>query len=211
MAHYDGENNTKVGHNNNCTIWEDLSGNHNDLNFEGTTTTWENNYYNFVNSSTNYFESTKIFNFGTSDRTIEFVISNENLNLQNIFGIGKCEGKRMFDAVLYNNGYNCHVYGNSAKDSIMSIVPNKIYSNTWRYSDGKMKYRTNETNQLIESTVFSNLDTYPSKLLVGIGKYSAHNNNNTFKIYEIRIYNRILTDEEVQTNYEIDKYRFGIE
>ena len=31
------------------------------------------------------------------------------------------------------------------------------------------------------------------------------------KIYSIRVYNRKLTEEELQYNYEIDKARFGIE
>lgn len=29
-------------------------------------------------------------------------------------------------------------------------------------------------------------------------------------VYAVRIYNRALTDEEIQRNYEIDQYRFGI-
>ena len=29
-------------------------------------------------------------------------------------------------------------------------------------------------------------------------------------IYSVRVYNRVLTNEEIKKNYEIDKARFGI-
>lgn len=209
LVYYDAESNIQDGHSDTVATWKDLSGNNNDAVLKGATPTWEANCYSFEGSNANYFETTKELVLGTKDRTIEFVISASNTNLQNIFGLGTTDVANMFDCLIYNGGFNCHVFGNGAKEGIEEgITSDKIYSNTWRYTNSQMSYKTNESTK--NGVSFYPLNTSTSKLLLGIGKYEQYNSNNPFKIYAIRIYDRRLTEEEIQNNYAIDKIRFGI-
>lgn len=62
----------------------------------------------------------------------------------------------------------------------------------------------------------SGYDTFTSNLVdskIQVGRHWQYGNQNrTFfgSIQAIRIYNRALTDEEIDMNYQIDKVRFNI-
>ncbi len=210
ILHYDGIQNTKLGHSNSTTVWEDLSESGNHAIFKQTLPNWQEKCYQFSKGSVEYFESKNNLELGTSNRTIEFVVSSSNSELQNIFGMGNLNINEMFDCLIYANGFNSHVFGNLANEGIdEGLIPNKIYSNTWKYQEGKMSYRTNQAKK--ENVQFQNLNTKSSQFLLGKGLYAHHNNGNSFKVYSIRIYNRVLSEAEIQKNYEKDKIRFGIE
>lgn len=208
-VYYDAENNTGNGHSDTATIWKDLSGNENDATLNVATPTWETNCYNFANGSAQYFESKNNLQLGISDRTIEFVVSTgNNSKPQNLFGFGSSSNWCLTDCLIYGGGFNYHAHGNSANEGISEgITLNKIYSNTWRYTNSRMSYRTNNTVK--NNVSFYYLNTSTSKFFIGKGVH-PYNSNYPFKIYAIRIYDRLLTDEEIKQNYEIDKYRFGI-
>lgn len=208
VLHYDGINNTGTGHSASATTWKDLSGNGNDGILKQGKFGWEENCYYFSTDSQEYFESQNNIELGTADRTVEFVVKLDNLKPQTLFGTGNFALNEMFDCYLAENGFMCHVYGNGAGEGIYKgLVANKIYSNTWRYSNGTMAYRTNDNKS--NYVQFLNLNTGLNKFFVGKG-LNWNRNDNPIRIYSIRIYNRLLSDAEIQQNYEVDKARFNI-
>lgn len=71
-----------------------------------------------------------------------------------------------------------------------------------------------ENGELLKNTEFShtasmNLEDTP----IQIGRmWQFENQNRTLNgiIYSVRIYNRVLSDDEIKQNYEVDKKRFNI-
>ena len=61
-----------------------------------------------------------------------------------------------------------------------------------------------------ENVSFANINTATSTLTVGKGKDNTHNKNKRFKLQAIRIYNRVLTEEERIKNYMLDKERYEV-
>ena len=83
----------------------------------------------------------------------------------------------------YSASYSMHYYASSADRKKLDGYVNGQYSKKFIYA--------NETQ-------------FTGKLMVTQGK------NTKYRIYSIRIYNRILSAEEIAYNYEIDKMRFNL-
>lgn len=72
-----------------------------------------------------------------------------------------------------------------------------------------------ENGELLQNTKFTsaasmNLEDTP----IQIGRlWQYQNDNRTLNgiIYSVRIYNRVLSDDEIKQNYEVDKKRFNLE
>ena len=99
-------------------------------------------------------------------------------------------------------------------DNIAEI--NKIYSMSTGFNgkelyfmENGIKYKENYTGSIGKpdsSTVFA-IGVNPRGTSDGTASSEARFN---MKVYSVRIYNRCLTEDEINHNYEIDKARFGI-
>ena len=210
---YDAINNTGSGHSNTAKVWKDLSGNNHDLIYKGTEeVTWNDKAYDFIQPETNYFETEDAITLDSTSRTIEVICSIEEDGVENLIGIGIDNGNNLNDVIYYNNGMNINTYSNQANEGIdnKAFEKGRVYTATITYDNTNhtASYYTNL--QAKEGVSFSTLKTNTSTLTVGKGKDSTHNKNKRFKLQALRIYNRVLTEDERLTNYELDKERFGI-
>lgn len=94
-----------------------------------------------------------------------------------------------------------------------NIITNKKYSLSGRIGISGIYLNVNTTqyNNPIEGDVTKT--TKDTVFVLGVNPSGEQAMSEFFngKIYSVRLYNRILSDEEVKYNYEIDKVRFRIE
>lgn len=215
VVFYDAINNTGSGHSNLTNIWKDLSGNGYDATHVGTEDiSWNDDFYNFINPNTNYFETTTQIKLGTTERTVEIVCSIEDDEVINLVGLGTLYNYNMNDIIYYSKGINFNVYGNQMNEGIDNthkIGETNATSITYKYNSTNNSYTTTYySNSQTKTSTFYSLNTGASTLKIGIGNYTEYNKNKQFKIKSLRIYNRALTEEEIQTNYQLDKSRYAI-
>lgn len=211
VLHYDGASNTKRGNNLQTTIWEDLSINNNDAQIKNEHS-WNQKSINLTNSISGitgkYAENLKLTDF-----TIEFVLesydSNSNGATLYDFYTGDNAG---YSAKIYNdslvitfgNTVCTHKYNflNSNYPLPITIRCNKTENNLKININNDMVYNYNGTIDIIQST----------DSLFGILNNSEGNEQPYYgKLNNFKIYNRVLTNGEIQQNYEINKYRFNIQ
>lgn len=237
IAHYDGIYNTRAGNNPQSTTWEDLSDNKNDA--IGHNMDTENGYYSTQEQGYVFLENASVFvskdNLqitGDDNFTIESVIKilgpagnvwsvpvwigrNQGYHLGGVvypfydakahkFGVGYINANNIYSDNTYEN-----VIGNTATFSWRKIRKGQL-------SKGDKDYiKINFNGDTVNSTYTGN-SSFIQNLTAGcaiIGRgYQGDNKNETSNaaIKNIRIYNRALTDEELEINYEIDRYRFNI-
>ena len=105
-------------------------------------------------------------------------------------------------------------------DSKVSVNLNKIYEYTSKMEYNKEKNET--TVKLYLNGVLGDEYSFTGKPLVTddptyhtlLGKYSLTDNGLQYldgTIHSVKIYDRALSDEEIEYNYKIDKQRFNIE
>ncbi len=212
-AFYDAINNTGSGHSNTIKVWKDLSGKSHDLTYKGTgEVTWNDKSYDFINPETNYFETEDTITLDNTSRTIEIVCSLEEEGVENLVGIGTQSTNNLNDIIYQNNGMNINTYSNQANEGInnKAFEKGKIYTTTITYNSTNHTTNYYTNLQAKEEVNFQSLKTNVSTLTVGKGKDSTHNKNKRFKLQSLRIYNRILTEEERLANYTLDKERYEI-
>ena len=222
VLHFDGENNTGNGHDVNATVWKDLSGNGNDAalyNFDyDSSSGWEEAClkYDWVND----YVTVDVEN--ATDNTIEIVLKHDEIT-DGVTGIvGWCHyGTDIPRIGIYRESNKISYYSTDTRTSFgimqeydmiyeqinyMTLVSAASTQNFRNYLNGEKKLDVSEVN----------VATLTVGHLFGIGDYADAQHNytgsNSLKgnIYEVRLYNRALTDDEIKTNYEIDQYRFGI-
>ena len=199
VLHVDGMQNTKKGHSINTAVWEDLSGNGNDLTLENISWTGDSVVFN---ESLAYTDNT------VENITVEIVVKEDTSKNGPIY-IGWFGNNRHMMAYYDNNciqlSNNVKFYqltNNYTRNSISAI-----YKSTTDVID---KCYINSKQGVITSSNDSWAQTAPH--YIQIGKYGNTNNwRFAGEICAIRIYNRALTEEEIKHNYEIDKERFNLE
>ena len=234
QLYYDGMNNTRNGNNPNATAWEDLSGNENDGIFYNMNT--EKGYYSadekgyvFLENASYIESKNKIVISGDALYTMEAVMKpfDETVPYQGrtpLWWGSETADDSKSATMSYNYITSKFVLGfvNSAIISndtyhILGQTVNMAFRKT---SSGEIKSGDTEVGIIsyngkeIPSTYTGK--TFTPNLLdtkVQIGRSWQWNNENRTlygSIQAIRIYNRALTDEEIEMNYQIDKARFHI-
>ena len=213
----DGIDNTGNGHNNSTDIWYDLSGN----GIDGT----------IKNGATWNEEGNGLYFDGTDDRvaldemnyekvTIEAVIEHSNVNKAgevDIFSNFESGGYGLVYTTSRGNYFAaCINYGENWKRTNMKIntIQNSIKYNLSGQYNGKecilfenmaKNVGDNENGVLFKpaaNTIMA-LGVNPSRNYATGGHFNG-------TIYAARIYDRALTDEEVEHNYYLDQIRFNI-
>ena len=209
--HYDGEINTRRGNNLQTTIWEDLSINNNDAQIKNEHT-YNKKSINLNNSTSgitgNYGEKLRLTDF-----TLEIVLESYDLNSNGAtlydFYTGDNAGHvaKIYNdslVITFGNTVCTHKYNflNSNYPLAITIRCNKTENNFKININNDMVYNYNGTIDMIQST----------DSLFGILNNSECNEQPYYgKLNNFKIYNRVLTNDEVQQNYQINKNRFNIQ
>lgn len=236
LVHYDAINNTKKGHNNNTNIWEDISGNNNDatLNNFDITNAWKNNALTFSGNKYGSTSSEYVnFNLGTQDAT-EFTITlftkqgdwsvNED-RYQRLFYSRNSDNSAVDQFGIYpsyqSNAYAGYIefYGSASS----KFIPSYSFGTLEKYglsvtcsNNTKFKVYKNgvlkKEFDIAESTYAEVSHITCSKILnysMLLGNLSGNNRPYKGEIYNFKIYDKVLTNDEIIKNYEIDNLRYN--
>ena len=238
LVHYDAIRNTNNGHDYLTTTWEDISGNKNNATLKNFTSvdTWYNNSLNFSGKNYNSTNSEHI-DFNLNDSSDEFTITlytkqgklAENDYASRLFHSQKKDLSSMFRVYpKYNSGVYTIYLEFAIKENEeyvatfiqaypdnYAIKNDEVYNLTITCSNSD--YEIYKNGSLVKSinisgyNEISNLkcsDVLSSKIILG----NAENLLRAYKgeIYNFKIYNKVLTDEQIKQNYEVDKLRYNL-
>lgn len=209
ILHYDAINNTGTGHSSTTTTWMDLSGNGNNGTFSTAPTTstfyWEENCITLSNNSSSLssYVDTPV-NLNGKERTIIYTVDangltgsiwgdtdNKNMNgLFNYQGFIANRGTSSNNQARYDFNFN--------RAGIYTYAVTLSSSQLQFYQNGSL---VTTKNNAIGLTTNNNI-----RLLAA--RYSSQNARN-LKMYNFMIYDRVLSGNEIQNNYEIIKSEYG--
>lgn len=210
---WDGINNTLNGHDSSTTTWYDLIGTNNLVNTNTGTYTWDESGVNFANTKNQEFEGAEtsdkcggktievVFTPSASQTSIVAVPFYDSSNATQAFGKITLFNDNTFN--VKGESSNTYASGLSAMTDIRSISASFTDDTTINkaYSNGTSRSSSAYTHSLSNST---------TNMVLGSGEKGINNYRFSGKVYAIRIYDRILTDAEVASNYAIDVARFGL-
>ncbi|MBR3132512.1 MAG: hypothetical protein IKG42_00265 [Clostridia bacterium] len=222
VLHLDGINNTRNGHSSNTTTWEDLSGNNNDFIKRDIASDpiWSENSYVGDNTNRALILRSAIL-AGSAECTVE--VCYDVPIIKNYYWIFQSRqsnyGANGFQFVVENIGRNIHTFVNYTTyhhlaNSINEKSLNKktmaftLDNKQITFSDNASFYSEDSKEGIIESIMNRNCYTIGSA-------YPWREDNKPINfignIYSIRVYNRKLTESELENNYLVDKVRFNMQ
>ena len=203
VLYLDGINNTRNGHSDTTNIWEDLSGNNNDYTLNNVEIL--KNSIKFLGNSDSYanLNNNVIDIFGDtlfSERTVELVIK------PYITDVGVVLSGSEIAIGIYRSKVITTISGINRYTFDLDNVTN-LSSYSVKYTkDSVLLKRDNVSIQSGSADYWES-----SKTLVSyIGKRPSGSLPYNGEVMAIRVYNRVLTDEEIENNFKIDKIRYGI-
>ena len=212
IAQFDGTNNTGDGHNSSASRWENLIGDNNNGTFHGATI--RDNYVVF-DGVDDYVDLGEIK--GNSAITLEVTVRINELGiLHELIGNWENGGGGIWVDASGHLGFNEYIKktsdNSSAYQDVSSsevLTTDQIYHIIGTYDGKTLKLYLN--GKLIKSLAVEGTMVDPklnNVMALGvnvnptINSYADYANMN---VYACRIYNRALTEEEVQHNYNADK------
>ena len=203
LLNFDGRRNIGDTYSSSTTTWKDISGNNNDLKLVGRVT-WSD--YSLVLSGLEKAELSNIApKFVTIETTMSLTESRSRVAVPNLglFKIINEQGygirisispKNMECIIIYDIGYNTY------SDSFSISFTDKQYIATTY--DGKVikMFLNGNLVKSINVSGFVNYNSDTANLYIG----------NFGNLYNLRVYDRALGDEEIKTNYNFDNTRYKI-
>lgn len=233
IARYDGIQNTKDGHKNDVTVWEDISGNNRNLNMVNTglskTVFWEEDGMVNATAGAMYMKTDLIPELQSlKSTTVEMVLYCTEP--------GGLAGSDAFNMIAVNSapwvglgiemGQEQEISGfikDSKSDNGTASYKLEKYKKTYiaivaeEYQNGTGKTRIyingkeyNSVSRTGENFIIQNEN---ANFMTLFNYYGLYNADNSFvgKIFTTRVYGDALTPEEIQNNYDLDRQRFKIE
>ncbi|HCC03456.1 MAG TPA: hypothetical protein DEP51_01160 [Clostridiales bacterium] len=207
VLHLDGINNLDLGdenHDTTTTIWKDLSGKGNDVTIQNASSlTWEGNCL-----KTNKEETLLTPWEFNSSYTISVVFS----------PLEYYDYNTIWDNNLTNNDNECWIYANGQLKA-RSKAGTYINSNRVLVDINEMTQisvtvdATNNSCSIYKNGSIINTIT-GDNIVLNNGNLTFNGSINTKgynRYYSVRVYNRALSEAEIQRNYIIDNTRFNIE
>ena len=190
----DGIQNIRGGHSTSTNIWEDLSGNNYDVTMENITIN-ENNMYFSGGSSIMY----SLNNIDAVSVEMVLELEESSQGDQYIASFGS-----IYKILAWTPSEKGFSLGNGKKRYLLEDLYKKS-SISVQYNPDVMYLNSKKLENSVVSTSWSAAPKYPFMI-------SGYANGWRLKgkIYSIRVYNRALTQDEINHNYEMDKKRFGI-
>ena len=191
----DGIQNIRGGHSTSTNVWEDLSGNNYDVTMKNITINDNNMYFNGNDS--------KIYSEKALDVvSVEIVLELEEKNRYVYIASFGSNSKSMAWSPVEDKGFSL---GNVKKRYFVENLYKKN-SISVQYNPDLMYLNSEKLTNNLAGESWSSPSSYP----IAFGFYGNNAYRMKGKIYSIRIYNRALTQDEINHNYEMDKKRFGI-
>ena len=207
------------------TTWTDLSGNNNHGTLVNGVSYTENNRGALVFDGSNDYISTQNYDldFGTQSFSLcALVNSNSISSAQKIINKGQSSAFPSGSV-----GYSLRFIDSVARFSVwdgtnnINISSSTLQSNTWYHIVGVCNRTTGTCDLYINGLLATsaNIENLGSisipeaELTIGNlerGSYAADNEFFNGKISNVQIYNKILTSQEVQQNFNATRSRFGI-
>ena len=219
---YDGIYNTKSGHNESATTWEDLTANGNNgilRNINNTNNSgWTNNSI-ILDGEDDWIQMPQI-KASSDGITVEIVakLKVEKEATREVYITNMESGGIAIQKNSHKN--SCWIYSGGYKDLYddENVKENQIYSMSTGINQNTNTIYFSSNEVFKTNTVTSKYSEPISSTIFAIGTNVIGNNDETasgeqrpnLEVYSVRIYNRCLTQEEVQKNYEQDKKRFKI-
>lgn len=216
QLHYDALNNTGNGHSDTTDTWRDLSPNHNDGVIEFGNGMWETNSLVLDGSRTGVFVDDNLVDLFKEDNTIQILLEIDEEGTRDIF-VGNYNTEHAINYEKYGDGNLFRHYidagGNDIRTCSDTMKIGEIQILTWKWNKGQNTIEIYQDNRQITNFTANR-----------IGAYSYDWNNAWFgrdsrtgetclkgKIFSIRVYNKLLSQEEINQNYQVDVIRYGIE
>lgn len=190
----DGIKNARGGHNTNTNTWEDLSGNNYDVTMENIT----------INDNSMYFSGTDSIMYSSNDIdavSVEMVLELEESTKEAQYIASFGSPYKILAWTPNDKGFSL---GHQKKRYLVENLYKKNYI-VAQYNPDAMYLNGKKLENNVNYTSWSTSAKYPFMI-------SGYTNGFRLKgkIYSIRIYNRFLTENEINHNYQMDKKRFGI-
>ena len=196
------------------STWYDLSGNGLDMTMVGTVT-WNSAGYFTGWATANYFACTEsyggILPIGNQARTIIAVVEvGTTSGYQHITHYGNYTTNQAYGLALLNGGLSDHRWGTSNVGSETVSASNGVVMLSTRHATNTGARFGVDTSYEDETTIIGANTASNVQFRVG----SRLNNGETWmsngKIFRVLIYNRVLTDAEIEQNYNALQSRFGL-
>lgn len=191
----DGIRNTRSGHSTSTNVWEDLSGNNYEVTMKNITIN-ENNMY--FSGDTSIMYSSNNIDAVSVEMVLELEESPQGEQYIASFG-------SLYKILAWSPNVKGFSLGHGKKRYLVENLYKKN-SISVQYSPDAMYLNSKKLENSVVSTSWSAVPKYPFM----ISAYSSGYYKLKGKIYSIRVYNRALTQDEINHNYEMDKKRFGI-
>lgn len=190
----DGIQNIRGGHSTNTNVWEDLSGNNYDVTMKNITIN-ENNMY--FSGDTSIMYSSNNIDAVSVEMVLELEESPQGDQYIASFG-------SIYKILAWTPSEKGFSLGNGKKRYLLEDLYKKS-SISVQYNPDAMYLNSKKLENSVVSTSWTAAPKYPFMI-------SGYANGWRLKgkIYSIRVYNRALTKDEINHNYEMDKKRFGI-
>lgn len=228
ILHLDAINNTGEGdsnHSNTSNIWKDLSGNGNDatltnINQNDAESGWKNNCLQ-LDGIDDYAVIADSSTMKPTDQTIEIVFNRTGAGTNADYVAG---GNRKGRSIIFVRWYGYTVELNNINSNNQFNISygrrQGEYLTSKRNATLNRKYQVtmttenNITKMYLDSAYDSQKEQIPSTYSdmnkTNIGMWDGTKSYTKGNIYSIRMYNRALTQEEIENNYRVDQARFGI-
>jgi len=205
------DNNSYPGSGN---TWYDLSGNnYNSTLINGVS--YSNNFLRF-DGSNDYINLNRQFTLNKSNGTLEFIVNRDTTSLRTFLINSANDLRNMIEFNTSNIRTETQNNCNTFNSPTFEFSTNKWYVLTVRFLNSKSYWHINgeyvgETPNYGRNDCGSStnklLDNFKFRY---IGLYSTYSSNYDGKLASFKIYNRALTPQEIQQNYNSQKSRFGL-
>jgi len=196
------------------STWTDLSGNNNNFTLVNSPTYNSGGWFDFNGSS----QYATISNLGLSDHTIEgwinFDLATVGSGTDNTPIFGNWGGGSTKYLSIIQNGSVLDFRIDDGVNSFSGVGSDfNFNTNQWYYV--ALTYNSNgETKSFVNGSLHGT-NNYTSNIVFdSLPQNIAYQNENNFyfngQVAIHRIYNRSLTDNEIQENFDIEKSRFGL-
>lgn len=204
LVHYDGYNKPIDD------VWNDLSGNGNNGNLYNFNENASNNNGIQFDGVNDYIKTTQSSNFpsGSSQYTLEITFYYGTLKTRNnLINMGIYNSPGNANGIyIYNSTQISHWYWSNDLRTESILESGRTYTVTALYNGTNRKVYVNGIQKASDSAT-------PNVTIGNITIGDEIPGQDGFfngKVYSVRIYNRALTDAEINNNYMVDQYRFDV-
>lgn len=200
LLNYNGSNNTGSGHDATSSIWKDLSGNGNHATLSTTSGVWSDDALVFSNSNALYISGENNVLYEPEEYTIEYTITTNATQTQTLY----CSRTAMSQGVsVFMIGNKIRIdTGSYMWSTGVDIAVNEETKITVTRSSSEIKLYINGELKASTTTIGDKTSINSGLYTIGQSQVSGSNYGNQLSgsVYNINIYDRVLSLEEINFN-----------